>query len=93
MKPRKLIVEHVLTDLYHKTEQGIPLKRAMRQLNVSLTQPTVVKLLNHYAISSDITQASIFPEWLNPNGPPVQTQPTNWVYEGYFPLGVWVCKT
>ena len=93
MKPRKLITSRVLKALYMKTEQGIPLKRAMRQLNIPLTQPTVKKLLTHYSINSDITRASIFPPWLSEDGPPVQEQPQDWVYQGYFPLGVWVCKT
>jgi len=91
MKPRKLLTRKALASLHHKTTEGVPLARALRQLNINVTLPTATKLLTHYAsLHSDIVSASLFPDWLDEDGPALQEQPSTAKYDGYFPLGEWV---
>jgi hypothetical protein len=93
VKPRKLLTSLVLAQLAYKTQVGVPLSTAMRQLDIidHITRPVVVKLLRIYR--NDMYNSSLFPPWLDPEGSAVQTQPDTYTYKGYFPLGVWVqCK-
>ncbi len=94
MKPRKLLTPKALIELQQKTEMGVPLALALRQANLDITRPTAFNLLRmlHIAnnpISPPSVTDSLFPAWLDKDGPAVQEQPQSWIYEGYFPLGSW----
>ena len=92
MKPRKLLTPDTLQQLASKTDAGVPLTLAMRQLGIadSVTRPVVAKLLSIYPDHKE----SLFPPWLHPDGPAVQSQPEHYNYKGYFPLGEWIkCRT
>jgi len=103
-KPRKLLTPSVLRELARLTDLGVPVASAMRTLGLEdiITRPTVVMLLRAYSERHDgpvdrnvtITN-SLFPTWLNDDsgGAPVQEQPEDYNYNGYFPQGYWECKT
>ena len=91
-KPRKLLTPSAMTEIIEKRMQGVPLARIMRQLNIDtkITRPVVAKLLAIYPHNKE----SLFPEWMDNTGPAIQSQPENYKYNGFFPLGVWVkCRT
>lgn len=100
-KPRKLLAPQTLYDLDRMTDAGVPVAKAMRKLKIEdeVTRPTVVSLLEAYRKRNDYdcehynsTIYSLFPPWLVDDGPAVQEQPEEYVYNGYFPLGYWECK-
>lgn len=94
MKPRKLLTPKALIELQQKTLIGVPLALAIRQQNLDIARPTAFNLLRMLDIANNplsppgVTD-SLFPAWLDKDGPDVQEQPDTWVYNGYFPLGSW----
>lgn len=106
MKKRKLIRPDVLDAMRVRKSLGVAVAELMRQYlpDDSMTRPTVVKLLTAYDAIDTLyridaskkylaVSASLNPDWLDPEGIEVQEQPDDWSYEGYFPLGRWICRT
>lgn len=102
MKKRKLLTPTALSTLTEKVELGVPLSKAIRQMDLDLTRPTALKLVEIYLdyLELDVfhptaqrIDVSLFAPWMPIEGPAVQEQPDNWYYEGYFPLGEWICRT
>ena len=90
-KKRKLLTKRAITTLLSYQELGVTLNIAIRNLKIDLSRPTVVKLLKLYQESaqSPTTLPSLFPAWLDEDGPFVQEQPNGWYYKGFFPTGEW----
>ena len=91
MKPRKLLTQAALAKLEVLTMMGVPLARCITDLQLDMSRPAVKKLLDIHLLADH--QTSLNPEWLDPTGPLVQEQPSNYSYEGYFPLGHWSIET
>lgn len=100
-KARKLLTPQTLYQIAEWTSLGVPVARAMRQLDLegNITRPTVVMLLKAYVERKTSTQAhydrtlaSLFPPWLTEDGPAIQEQPEEYNYVGHFPQGYWECK-
>jgi hypothetical protein len=101
MRRRKLLSFKALTALESKTKIGIPLAAAMRQLDIDMSRPAVVKLLKEFlALDYHAEEvryailASLCPVWLDQDALTAQEQPDEWTYVGYFPTqGEWrLCK-
>lgn len=90
-----LMREHLLQEIYEKRQSGMSTTAIKTQMDISLTQPTINKLVNHYIsyLSAKGQQKkriydSLFPEWLESA---IQTQdPHAASYEGLFPNGKWL---
>jgi hypothetical protein len=88
---RKLITEDTLSLLTEAIELGVPLSRAIRDQELSMSRPAVQKLVTQYSTwlfgaQDQGIYDSLFPEWLVHDE---QVQPDNVRYLGYFPLGRW----
>lgn len=99
-KPRKLIRLDQLLSLNERVEMGVPLARAIRDLNLDVSRPLAAKHVKWYnsrefakGFAAELLVASLDAPWLNPEGDTVQEQPPGWDYEGYFPFGTWVEKS
>ena len=96
MRRRKLLTERTLAALVKDIDRGVPLARAMQNANVSMSRPSVDKLVKAYRVcqnkdsphmlAKDVHK-SLFPSWLDIDG---QEQPDNSEYTGLFPFGAWV---
>jgi len=96
MRKRKLLSHKALTALEARTDLGVPLAEAMRQLRIDMSRPAVAKLIKwlkdseYYAMECDMTiTMSLFPNWLDKDCMVVQEEPDNWSYTGRFPHGEW----
>lgn len=89
-RPRKLLSRTMLEAIDEDIESGVPLTRAIRKQSLDVTYPVVKKLLAYK--DDPQAQASLFPDWLDPDSNEVQVQPEGWVYSGFFPRGEWLCK-
>ena len=87
MKKRKLLSKATIAELRERLEMGVPLATAIDKLNLDVSRPTVKRLVD-LARHPEFDE-SLFPPWLNEDGPSVQEQPDDWNYVGYFPLGEW----
>lgn len=98
-KPRKLIRLDKLLSLHRKVSIGVPLARALRDLELDISRPLAAKQLKLFETECESNEAnrlitdSMDPPWLDAKGPAVQEQPSDWDYEGYFPFGKWVEKS
>lgn len=88
---RYLLREDVAKELYNKVKMGVPIATFLRQQDLQCSRPTLVKLLDAVTLATSNAAAldSVFPNWLEPDGPKLQQQPDNWRYVGRFPLGHW----
>ena len=97
MKNRKLITPGALRKLYSQVILGVPMKRAMNNLDINgISLPSAKNLVDAYnewlTTSDSCIKYSLFPFWLERNnGSLVQEQPSNWKYINKFPKGKWVC--
>ncbi len=94
-----LIKKHLLMQLWIANEEGVPVSKLIRKHRLSMTPPTVAKLLNFMQISDDsridpalaeTVRQSIFPEWLASEAGNECKQPSDWSYTGKMPFGKWV---
>lgn len=99
-KRRKLIRPDLLVLLAIKTKLGIPLTRAMQDLQLDglISRPAAAKLISLFIEAEKLPngsedslriQRSLAPEWLDLAADKVQEQPAGWVYSGFFPIGEW----
>lgn len=87
---RMLLRPDVAIALKADVERGVPIQRAMKNLSLECSRPTIAKLLDTMELSEiEAVTASLNPEWLDADGEPIQTQPDGWRYIGRFPLGKW----
>lgn len=94
MRKRKLLSHKALTALETRTDLGVPLAEAMRQLKIEMSRPAVAKLIkllkdSQYYEDDVIITLSLFPDWLDKDCMTVQEEPEGWNYKGYFPHGEW----
>lgn len=91
---RLLLRQDVAKELQAQTRIGVPIQCAMRNLDITCSRPTVVKLLDalNLADTNEKAASSIFPVWLDKEGTVLQSQPEGWAYVGRFPLGEWQCS-
>lgn len=98
MKMRKLMNPKLYTQIQEKLDMGVPLTKVMKQLDITMSHPACSKLMRYFEDSRDysdpdgatIIHNSLFPKWLDADGPTVQEQPFDYKYIGYFPYGEWV---
>lgn len=87
-RPRKLLTPLALEAIHSDLSRGVPISRALQNANLALSRPVVTQLYN--AWRAGIFADALFPAWLDPDGPPVQSQPADWTYDGLFPAtGGW----
>lgn len=96
-RPMLLMKEDLLKVMYEKRKLGVPLTKLIEQHKLSITHPTLARMLMHYSVLSSpsisektkvVVRASLFPEWLS-GKELVMSQPVEWYYTGVFPLGEW----
>lgn len=103
-KRRKLIRFDKFLELHRTTAIGVPLARALRDMQLDISRPLAAKMLKVYeGVENDTMELSaaakvvhtLSPSWMNvhKDAPHVQEQPDGWDYEGYFPFGDWVEKS
>lgn len=90
MKPRrKLLTPQGYNLLKAELERGVPLVRALQNLDIQCSAPTAKQLTLYHKIES----ANLTPPWLDQEGPLLQECPIEWRFKGFFPLkGEWVCS-
>lgn len=87
---RKLVGKATMAQLKEQVLViGASLARAMNNLNLDSSRPTIDNLLHLYDNADETILASLFPPWL-PENALVMENPDGWVYEGRFPYGKWV---
>lgn len=102
-RPMVLMQENLLTEIYNKHAQGVPILKLIRNYSLDgvITAPTLTKLLK-YMKAKDTTQDSnihkliqdsLFPQWLKEQEDKkiLASCPQEYFYSGRMPLGVW-CK-
>lgn len=105
-RPMLLVQEDILSDIWFKHTQGVPILALIRQENLPITSPTLTVLLGYMTALEAAEQsrntevyatiyASLFPAWLANDDeeikpPSVMQQPKSWFYTGKMPLGKWV---
>ena len=89
MRKRKLITQPTMQAITAELSVGVPLARAMRNSNITMSRPAVAKLVKHYTARPTVetVRDSLFPDWLVTDE---QEQPDKMYYTGYFPQGAWV---
>lgn len=94
---RKLLAPTVALKLVTLRRLGVPYSRLIKDLDLSMTVPTLTKLITAYDTFYNNAEMTaelgdrLFPSWLNLDCDKVQEAPEGWVYQGYFPLvGEWV---
>jgi hypothetical protein len=103
-KRRKLIRYDKFLELYETTAIGVPLARALRDMQLDISRPLAAKMLKVYeGVENETMESSaavkvvdtLRPTWMNVHkgASNVQEQPDGWDYEGYFPFGDWVEKS
>ena len=96
MRKRKLLSSKLLFSVESRVAQGVPLALIIRKMELDISRPALAKLLKHskreqeVMDDSELIEASLYPQWLDSNSLEVQTQPEDWCYKGYFPLGEWI---
>jgi len=104
-RPMLLIRQPLLTELYSKYRDGVPVSKLIAQHALGITPPTLTKLLMYMDAANEakhdevgqIIYASLFPEWLQdePNvteigkHKDVVLQSPQWRYTGKMPIGNW----
>lgn len=87
-RPRKLLTAKALEALRVDIDRGVPISRAMQNTGIDASRPVVMGIYNAY-VSGQFND-NLFPAWLDQDGPPVQSQPADWTYDGLFPAtGGW----
>lgn len=87
---RMLLRPDVATVLQSDVKRGVPIQRAMKNLGLECSRPTIAKLLDTMELAEiEAVTASLNPKWLDAEGEPIQSQPDGWRYIGRFPLGKW----
>jgi len=87
-RPRKLITRATLEALHADIMRGVPINRAISNVGIDASRPVVTGIYNAWL--SGKFDDNLFPAWLVQDGPPVQSQPADWTYEGLFPAtGGW----
>ncbi|ANY29529.1 hypothetical protein BOX07_gp18 [Pseudoalteromonas phage PH1] len=90
MRKRKLVTRPVLFNLYKHNSMGVPLTKLVASGDYDISRPALASLLRALESEQSTTvSASLFPVWLDENGPTVQEQPDNFIYLGKFPHGEW----
>lgn len=103
---KKLIPYKTLEELHHTYTLGVPLAQLVRQLDNTISSPTLKALIGHYEVwltisarphaklTADVKAIydSLFPDWLNlsDGAPQVQLCPNGVLYIGTFPYGDWI---
>lgn len=94
---RMLLRPDIAKSLQEDAARGVPVQRAMKNVGLECSRPTIVKLLQavdmYTATKAQAIYDSLHPAWLKNDGDPIQTQPDGWRYTGRFPLGEWVLDT
>lgn len=97
-----LVQEPILSDIWAKHQQGVPISALIRQEQLKIANPTLTTLLGYVTALEDAEQSrltdiyqviydSLFPEWLTEKEEqPTVVQPKTWYYTGTMPLGKWV---
>jgi hypothetical protein len=91
-KRRKLLTPRALNQLETLGDLGVPLATAMAKLELDMSRPSAKKLLDIHIDNDGEYSPSLFPDWLDAEGPHVQECPDNYTYIGFFPLGHWTCS-
>ncbi len=88
---RTLIRHDALEEAIHLKQLGVPVSVIMRDLKLTMTQPTFSKLLGYWSnyLVNHPGNNSLTPPWLLSSGPIEQTAPLGWEYTGMFPFGEW----
>ena len=89
MRKRKLITQSTMQAIAEDISIGVPLARAMRNSDITMSRPAVAKLVKYYSTlpASPGVHASLFPDWLVTDE---QEQPDKMYYAGHFPQGAWI---
>lgn len=90
---RKLITRVALEEVKEKIELGVPLQRIITKIPLDISRPALVALLSWDKMTEDHPAIldQLYPKWLDQYGDPVQSQPADARYKGFFPLtGGWV---
>lgn len=89
MKPRrKLLTTKALALLIAEIERGVPIRRALLNLNLAISVPTAKQLLT----LNELKHPNMSPQWLDQEGPDLQECPVEWRFKGFFPTqGEWLC--
>jgi len=91
--------EELLSELWYKYTTGVPICLLIKQYNLSVTPPTLTKLMKYVDAletckDEDVQStiyASLFPEWLTQDETVKSlVAPNGWKYKGVMPLGEWV---
>lgn len=90
MKPkRKLLTRKGFELLVAELDRGVPIPRAITNLGLNCSAPTVKQL---YTLGK-LESTNLSPPWLDQNGPILQECPPEWRFKGFFPLvGEWLCS-
>lgn len=97
-RPHLLIQEDLLSEIWYKHTQGVPVLLLIREYKLEVTPPTLTKLLSYMtamesAVDEDVRgtiYASLFPEWLiSQEDRVIASQPHKMKYRGKMPLGEW----
>ncbi len=96
-RPMFLIQPLLLDKLWEGYKAGVPVCRLIRDNDLSITPPTLTKLLKHYTMYANANDdtlertihKSLFPEWLTLSEDLIVKQPPNYRYTGIMPIGKW----
>ena len=79
-----------MDEIVRRRRLGVPVSRIARDLGLIICRPSLANLIKMYEAANEENnfEASLFPVWLNEEDP-IQCQPDNWYYEGFFPFGTW----
>ena len=100
-KPYILITEPLLIKIFKDFSVGVPVAKLIKNYNLSMSQPTLNKLLNTYDIllnkslvDSDYwtVWSSLFPCWPTMHSDNIMIQPATHVYYGTWPYGKWEAR-
>lgn len=88
---RKLVPQKLLAEIVELTTLGVPLTHSIKRVlgEADVSRPVIAKLVKYYNMDNEEVRMSIFPPWLNETEP-VQENPDDWYYKGFFPFGRWV---
>lgn len=88
---RKLLSPKTLSRISLAVGYGVPMARAIRDLDLDMSRTAVANLLRMYKKHGDRLEVneSLFPPWLDKENDNEQINPDGWVYVGRFPWGYW----
>jgi len=102
-RPTILMQECVLSDIWRKHQDGVPVLALIRQYDIGdiITAPTLTKLIKCMTLMEnavpeveELIYNSLFPRWLlaEEDNLTVVTQPKGVFYKGVMPMGEWIEK-